>query len=247
MKAGPKYARAQLIISCEHATNQIPPQWAALFQGKEDLLQSHRGWDPGALGLARRFADFFDAPLLDAKVSRLLVETNRTIGHPRVFSEITRPLSEARRNQLLEEFYAPHRDAVVNAVKKAIQDKRTAIHLGIHTFAPVLNGEARRTQIGILYDPQRLLERNFSRDWQERLRRRLTESIIHCNQPYRGSADGLTTAMRKRYGPNKYLGIELEVNQGLLDSRLEFDGRLIEALALSLKEAHDEFFEEGAS
>ena len=35
----------------------------------------------------------------------------------------------------------------------------------------------------------------------------------HRNRPYRGTADGLTTALRSRYLPSRYFGIELEVNQ----------------------------------
>ena len=41
------------LITCEHGGNRIPPRYRDLFAGCEALLQSHRGYDPGALTLAR--------------------------------------------------------------------------------------------------------------------------------------------------------------------------------------------------
>jgi hypothetical protein len=36
------------------------------------------------------------------------------------------------------------------------------------------------------------------------------------NYPYRGTSDGFTAALRKRYAEDSYLGLEIEVNQALL-------------------------------
>ena len=40
------------IITCEHAGNEVPARYRDLLRGSEALLQTHRGWDPGALSVA---------------------------------------------------------------------------------------------------------------------------------------------------------------------------------------------------
>ena len=82
-----------LLITCEHGGNRIPPRYRPLFRGFEALLQTHRGFDPGALTMARELAKAFKAPLFVSTVSRLLVDLNRSIGHPRLYSEATRTAS----------------------------------------------------------------------------------------------------------------------------------------------------------
>ena len=48
---------------------------------------------------------------------------------------------------------------------------------------------------------------------------RSTGLTVRFNYPYRGTSDGLTTAMRVRLPPVAYAGIEIEINQVLLVSR----------------------------
>ena len=44
-------ARWKYFLSCEHGGNHIPTAYQPLFKGAEEVLASHRGWDPGALEL----------------------------------------------------------------------------------------------------------------------------------------------------------------------------------------------------
>jgi hypothetical protein len=39
---------------------------------------------------------------------------------------------------------------------------------------------------------------------------------IKRNTPYRGTSDGLATALRKKFGTRHYAGIEIEINQKAL-------------------------------
>jgi hypothetical protein len=39
---------------------------------------------------------------------------------------------------------------------------------------------------------------------------------VRFNYPYRGVNDGFTTANRRVFAPQEYLGVEIEVNQKLL-------------------------------
>lgn len=54
-----------LVLSCEHGGNRVPGPWKDRFRGARDVLDSHRGWDPGALSLARSRARALDATLKD--------------------------------------------------------------------------------------------------------------------------------------------------------------------------------------
>lgn len=201
------------ILTCEHGGNEVPPGWAQHFVGAEDVLASHRGWDPGALALLRHLAPLADATF-HATVTRLLVDLNRSERHPRVFSEFTRGLPSSMRTELLDRYWRPYRDQVADAVAAALVEHETVLHLGVHTFTPVLDGEVRDVDIGVLYDPQRPVERDWCRSWAAALAEG-GPLRVRLNRPYRGAADGLTTAFRRRFGP-RYLGVELEVNQALL-------------------------------
>lgn len=37
--------------------------------------------------------------------------------------------------------------------------------------------------------------------------------MVRRNYPYRGSGDGLTSYLRRRYPATRYIGVELELNQ----------------------------------
>src|SRR5664280_2584857 len=78
------------VITCEHGGNRIPRTYRDLFHAHQAQLDTHRGFDPGALIMARALATEFAAPLVASTVSRLLVDLNRSIGHPCLYFEATR-------------------------------------------------------------------------------------------------------------------------------------------------------------
>jgi predicted N-formylglutamate amidohydrolase len=186
------------------------------FRGHERTLRSHRGWDPGALVLARSLARALRAPLHAATISRLVVDLNRSPHHPRLFSGITRRCDGAARDAIIARHYRPYRDAVERAIAATVRDGRAVLHLSIHSFTPWLAGRPRRADIGLLYDPARRREAAFARRLRDALRRRLPGLRVRRNYPYRGTDDGLTTWLRHRYGGAAYAGIELELNQALV-------------------------------
>lgn len=201
-----------LVITCEHAGNEVPPEYADLFSGQEELLQSHRGYDIGALELAAQLHSAMKAPLIYTKITRLLVETNRSDSHPQVFSKITKSLDQIEKQKILDTFYYPHRRRVIEAISERI-DVGNVLHLGVHTFTPELDGEVRNADIGLLYDPARKREKDFCECWKQVLLERGNTLRVRMNYPYLGKADGLTTTLRKMFLAEKYLGIEIEVNQ----------------------------------
>ena len=162
----------RLVITCEHAGNVVPPKYAPLFVGHEALLPTHRGWDPGALLLAREMAERFAAPLYFDETTRLLADLNRSIGNPELHSEATRHLTLRERRELLDAHYHPHRRRVDAAMADAVATGDRVVHIASHSFTPELNGHVRTADIGMLYDPGRPGEVAFATAWIDALRTR---------------------------------------------------------------------------
>lgn len=201
------------VISCEHGGKRIPPRWRPLFSAHAALLASHRGYDKGALRMARELAAAFNAPLFAATVSRLLIELNRSPGHPRLYSDITRGLPDRERRDIFDTCYLPYRRAVEECIAGFVAQGRRVIHVSAHSFTPELDGEVRNADVGLLYDPKRPGERELCRRWRAALLQAAPAWRVRMNYPYAGSADGFTTWLRRRFGPGQYVGIELEINQ----------------------------------
>src|SRR5205085_5679739 len=91
-----------VLVTCEHGGNRVPAQFRRWFAGAEKALASHRGFDPGALAMARMLAKCLDAELIFATVSRLVVELNRSSHNPRVFSAFMRKAPRSIRQQAFE-------------------------------------------------------------------------------------------------------------------------------------------------
>lgn len=202
-----------VVITCEHGGNRVPRRYQRLFAGKKKLLESHRGYDPGALTLARRFAKAGGWPLHFSTVTRLLVDLNRSLRHPTQFSEITSPLDWNAKSEILDEHYDPYRLAVEAEMRRLIDDDRRVLHLSVHSFTPELNGEVRRADIGLLYDPRDANEVAFCDAWRAALKKSRPDLVVRRNYPYRGTSDGFTSHLRVLHPENRYSGVELEVNQ----------------------------------
>ena len=201
-----------LLITCEHGGNAVPQEYAPLFADWGDTLASHCGYDLGALGTAQALARATGAPLVAATTTRLVVDLNRSVGHARLFSAVTKALPGTTRQALLAEHYQPHREAVARLVSQALAAGKTVLHIASHSFTPHFGGVTRHCDVGLLYDPGRAAEKIFCGRWLRELACLDSDLILRRNYPYRGVADGLATALRRRFGEG-YLGVELEVNQ----------------------------------
>jgi predicted N-formylglutamate amidohydrolase len=202
-----------VIITCEHAGNRVPSRYAALFVETEGLLATHRAYDCGALELARLLAHELEAELIFSKVTRLVVDVNRSSPHRSLFSHFTGGLDADSQRLLLDRYYHPYRRRVESTVRRAIGSGRRVVHVSVHSFTPVFRGAVRWADVGLLYDPARPREREICTAWQRFLRQLRPDLVVRRNYPYRGTSDGLTTYLRRRFGPSQYVGIELEVNQ----------------------------------
>jgi predicted N-formylglutamate amidohydrolase len=212
-------ARRRLLVSCEHGGNRVPSQYAELFRGAGDVLATHRGYDLGALEVARAFGRRLGVTPFAATTTRLVVDLNRSPNNRSVFSAYTQSLTAAERAAALAAYYWPYRSAVEDAVASAVAAGETVLHVSAHSFTPELRGEIRNCDIGFLYDPRTRGEVRFVEAWYAALAAAAPELVLRRNYPYRGVSDALVTHLRRRYGKRGYVGIELEINQKHVGSR----------------------------
>jgi predicted N-formylglutamate amidohydrolase len=225
-----------LIVTCEHAGNQVPENYRHLFAGFQDVLDSHLGWDPGAIEIARYLAAEFSAPLFSCETTRLLIETNRSLQSHQLYSQYSQKLIETDHDLILQHYYYPHRNSVEEVISKI---SKPALHLSIHSFTPVLNGHTRTVDLGILFDPDRKRESHFCKLLFDGLEQTLPSLQIKFNEPYKGTDDGFTTYLRTKFTNDEYLGIEIEVNQKY------FETEKWEIIAIALRNSVYEILYDG--
>ena len=203
-----------LLLSCEHASNHVPSAYRELLGERHRLLNTHAGYDIGALELAQLLAARLQAPLFAGGITRLLVDLNRSAPNRR--SPATPGLGPHQRDiarELLARYHQPYRQQVTDCLASLLK-AGPVLHLSVHSFTPVLRGETRRADLGFLYDPGRPAEKTFCTRWRDALAgQTVLELRLRSNYPYRGVSDGLVSALRQHYPASDYLGIELEVNQ----------------------------------
>ena len=218
--AGP----APVLLVCEHASNAFPAQFGSLGLTEQDR-GSHIAWDLGALDLARALAGELRAPLISARVSRLLFDLNRPPDAPDAIaarSEATdvpgnTGLTAPERQARVDAIHAPW----VAALAGAIDTVRPAALVSVHSFTPVFAGRPRTTEIGIIHDrdarlASAVLARSGAQGWER-------------NRPY-GPADGVTHTLRTVAQPHGLLSLMVEVRNDLLHSAAAIDG-VADALA----------------
>jgi predicted N-formylglutamate amidohydrolase len=223
----------RIFLSCEHAANQVPAAYRQLFAKNPSVLSSPRAFDIGILEVAKRIAGVLRLPLFACFTTRLLIDTNRSLQHPHLFSEFSRNLSFSDKSWLVHNLYHRYRESATQHIGQQIRRNHRILHLSLHSFTPILHGKRRTADIGILYDPKRKSEKSLAVALQGALRNS-TGLRIRRNYPYLGHADGFTTALRKAYNARLYLGIEIEINQAMLTGKRSKAVQLAHYLCSSL-------------
>ncbi len=227
----------QVLVTCEHASNRLP-------EGCElasHLRQRHIAWDPGALPIAEALASSFKAPIWKGEYSRLLVDLNRTVGNRVLMRRVSDGhrisfnygLSAADRRDRIERYYRPYRDGVARHARRIIARNGHCLHISVHTFTPALKGTVRRNDIGLLHDPRWGIERQVCVQLRQYLLG-ATGLVVWFNRPYSGTADGILPAMRAALSPERFVGIEIEVNQRFADNPVAL-AEIAEQIATGLR------------
>lgn len=229
-------ARYTTVITCEHAGFEIPPLLSGQLTIPARVLTSHQGYDRGAREIALALGEELECPPVLGTISRLVVDFNRSETFPGIFSRYARSLDDCAREEILQQHYRPFRDRVRAMIAEPITAGEGVLHLSVHTFTPVMRGERRTADIGLLFDPARTAESKIAEAWGESLTRKWPRLQVKMNYPYLGTDDGHTTSLRTVFPDPWYAGIELEVNHKWAQGSARQFAKLIMTLRQSLAE-----------
>jgi predicted N-formylglutamate amidohydrolase len=203
-----------LVVTCEHGGNRLP-NWLSAQPADRPWLESHWGWDLGAVDLSRVLAERSGGIGVFCQTSRLVCDCNRPVdhpcwirqeveGHPLSFNQALDDLErQRRRHEIHDAFHA----AVDQVLAQRRQDR--ALLLSVHSFTPQLGGDRRWMDVGVLFDDHRPLAETLAALLGDRgLRPAL-------NEPYSGY-DGLIYSANRQGRAHAVAYLELEVRQDLL-------------------------------
>jgi predicted N-formylglutamate amidohydrolase len=162
--------------------------------------------------LTERLASTLSATAVLCQYSRLVVDCNRQLMDPSAFLEFgdgivvpgNRNLHAEDKRVRADEIYWPYHQAVESQVARLQATGRAPIFLALHSFTPVLNGESRPWEMGVLWDSDRLTAEIFIHD--------LREAGFHVgdNEPYSGKApQDFTVDHHAEAGGLPHAGIEI--------------------------------------
>jgi predicted N-formylglutamate amidohydrolase len=178
-----------IFLVCDHASRRFP---AALSNMGLDpvALRCHLALDIGAGALTERLATSLSATAVLCQYSRLVVDCNRLLMDPSAFLEFgdgiiipgNRNLHPEDKKQRADEIYWPYHNAVTSQIERLQAEGRPPIFIAVHSFTPVLNGESRSCEMGVLWDTDRVTAEIFVHDLSE------AGFNVGDNEPYSGKA-----------------------------------------------------------
>lgn len=150
---------ARLMLLCDHASNQIPAEFADLGLPHAELSR-HIAYDPGAAAVTRALAERLAVPAIMSTFSRLLIDPNRGEEDPTLVMRLSDgavvpgnvSVDEVEKRQRIERFYRPYHAAISEALDERLGRGITPALVSIHSFTPVWRGQMRPWQIGVLWD-----------------------------------------------------------------------------------------------
>lgn len=237
------------LVTCEHGSDRVPAAVAGRLGAIADADGFHcpDGYDVGARETARAFARRLDCPLVEAAYSPRLIDCNRPAHHRQLFSPEMRRAEAAERQRWIAEIHTPHQRRIRERIERIIATDGQAIQLAIHSFSPFEGGDlpptarcesARRTDLGLLYDPARTLERDLCGRLFEILWDSLPMLRVRRNYPVRGTRGGILRSLRREFPADRYLGIELQFNQAWCARRLTITRQTVGEIITALAAAH---------
>jgi len=149
----------RFVLTCDHASNVLPAEYGTLGL-PENEISRHIAWDPGALAVARRLAETLDAPLVETRFSRLVLDCNRPLDAPDLIPPVSETtiipgndrLSIAERQARVALCWRPFHDAVSTLVGDRLAAGLETVLVSVHSFTPIYRGTPRPWHIGIVHD-----------------------------------------------------------------------------------------------
>ena len=210
-------------------------------------LARHIAWDIGAAEATRELARLLDASALLSGFSRLVIDPNRIAEGPGLIPEISdgipvpgnRDLTPDQRRQRYETFHQVYHRAVAAELDALAARGPGPAVVSMHSFTPVMVGQERPWQVGILWNRDGRLPLPLM------ARLRAEGLVVGDNEPYTGR-DFHGYTIHTHAEPRRLANVLIELRQDLIDTHhgaAEWAGRIARALLPIL--ADPNLFEQG--
>jgi len=182
-------AKAPVLLVCDHASHRFPQSLASL--GLDPVARrSHLTLDIGAGALTEKIAETLSVTAVLCQYSRLVIDCNRQLMDPGAFLEYgdgvvipgNRNLSEDDKKRRASEIYRPYHDSIDGQISRLRQEGVEPVLIAIHSFTPVMNGQSRDWEMGVLWDRDQVTARIFLHDLRK------AGFVVGDNEPYSGKA-----------------------------------------------------------
>ena len=182
-------AEQPVLLICDHASHRFPKSLGDM--GLDPFARRcHLAIDIGAGPLTKSLAKSLGVTAVVHNYSRLVVDCNRQLMDPSAFLEYgdgilvpgNRNLHQSDKDLRASALYWPYHCAIDEQVQRLRKAGPLPAFISIHSFTPVLNGESRSWEMGVLWDKD------------EKMREIFLEGLrgagykVGDNEPYSGKA-----------------------------------------------------------
>lgn len=182
-------AEEPILLVCDHASYRFPKSLGCM--GLDPFARRcHLAVDIGAGPLTEKLADSLGVTAVLTQYSRLVMDCNRQLMDPSAFLQFgdgilvpgNRNLHPSDKELRAKVLYWPYHEAVDKQVQRLCAAGPLPAFIAIHSFTPVMNGEARPWGMGVLWDTDTRLRDIFLEDFSAAGYR------VGDNEPYSGKA-----------------------------------------------------------
>ena len=182
-------AEKPILLICDHASHRFPKSLGDM--GLDPFARRcHLAVDIGAGAVTQTLAKRLGVTAVVHNYSRLIVDCNRQLMDPGAFLEYgdgilvpgNRNLHQEDKDLRASALYWPYHCAIDEQVQRLKKTGPLPAFISIHSFTPVLNGESRQWEMGVLWDKDEQLREIFLQDLREAGYR------VGDNEPYSGKA-----------------------------------------------------------
>lgn len=182
-------AELPILLVCDHASCRFPRSLGDM--GLDPFARRcHLAVDIGAGPLTERLAASLEVTAILAQYSRLVVDCNRQLMDPGAFLQFgdgilvpgNRNLHQEEKDLRANALYHPYHQAVDKQVQRLQSIGPAPAFIAIHSFTPVMNGETRPWEMGVLWDTDTRLRDIFLADFSA------AGYFVGDNEPYSGKA-----------------------------------------------------------
>ena len=148
--------RSRFLVTCDHATNTVPPDLGGTLGLTEADMARHIAYDVGARGVARALGAALGCPVIGTDYSRLVIDPNRGEDDPTLLMRIydgsvvpgNRNADDAETERRLDAYHRPYHAALARLAAR----RDDTVLVSVHSFTRQLrNRPARPWHVGILH------------------------------------------------------------------------------------------------